>query len=234
MQDLNFSPVLDGKTLPANPFDPVASPLSASVPLLVGSTETEVTFNRNTPLDDMDDRTLRERVKQTVQADDAVVDRLIATYRRGRANISNIDLYLILASDSSFRQGVMTLAERKADQKQAPVYMYYLTWRSPVRDGKLKAFHTLDIPFVFENVDLATAMTGAGQDRYPLQDRMSAAWAAFARTGNPNHKGLIEWPAFDTSQRATIFLDNDCKVVNDPHREERLAISATRRARQSA
>jgi hypothetical protein len=67
----------------------------------------------------------------------------------------------------------MTLAERKADQKQAPVY--YLTWRSPVRDGKLKAFHTLDIPFVFENVDLATAMTGAGQDRYALQDRMSAA-----------------------------------------------------------
>jgi para-nitrobenzyl esterase len=112
--------------------------------------------------------------------------------------------------------------------------MYYLTWRSPVRHGKLKAFHTLDIPFVFENVDLATAMTGAGQDRYTLQDRMSAAWAAFARTGNPNHKGMIEWPAFNTSQRATMFFDNECKVVNDPHREERLALSATRRAGQSA
>lgn len=91
----------------------------------------------------------------------------------------------------------------------------------------------MDIPFVFENVDLATAMTGARQNRYELQDRMSAAWAAFARTGNPNHKGLAEWPAFDTSQRATMFLDSECKVVNDPHREERLALNAVRGVRQT-
>jgi para-nitrobenzyl esterase len=203
---LAFSPVIDGKTIPAGPFDPVASPLCASVPLLIGSTETEATFNRNTPLDDIDDAVLRDRIKQTVRADAAAVDELIAAYRRGRPGITNIDLYLIVASDSSFRDGVLTVAERKADQRGAPVYMYYFTWRSPVRDGTLKAFHTLDIPFVFENVDLATAMTGASQSRYALQDRMSAAWAAFARTGNPNHNGLPRWPAFDTTERATMLL----------------------------
>jgi para-nitrobenzyl esterase len=224
---LNFSPVIDGKTIPAGPFDPVASPLCSGVPLLIGSTETEVTFNRNSPLDDMDETVLRDRVKQAVRADDAAVDSLIATYRKGRPGITNIDLYLILASDQSFRDGVMTVAERKADQRQAAVYMYYFTWRSPVRDGKLKAFHTLDIPFVFENVDLATAMTGAHQSRYVLEDKMSAAWAAFARTGNPNHKGMPEWPAFDTTRRATMFLDNECRVVNDPNRDERLVLKQT-------
>jgi para-nitrobenzyl esterase len=106
--------------------------------------------------------------------------------------------------------------------------MYYLTWRSPVRDGKLKAFHTLDIPFIFENVDLATAMTGANQSRYALQDRMSAAWSAFAHTGNPNVKGLPEWPAFDATRRATMFLDDECKVVNDPNGDERVALKALR------
>ena len=227
---LNFSPVIDGRTIPAGPFDPVASPLCAAVPLLIGSTETEVTFNRNTPLDEMDDPTLHDRVKQAVRADDAAVDALIATYRKGRPAITNLDLYLIAASDSSFRDGVMTVAERKADQGQAPVFMYYFTWRSPVRDGKLKAFHTLDIPFVFENVDLGTAMTGAGQNRYALQDKMSAAFATFARTGNPNHKGLPDWPAFDTTRRATMFFDNACKVVNDPNREERLSLKALREA----
>jgi para-nitrobenzyl esterase len=231
---LAFSPVIDGKTIPAGPFDPVASPLCANVPLLIGSTETEVTFNRNTPLDDMDDAALHDRIKQTVRADDAAVDGLIATYRKGRPGITNIDLSLIVASDGSFRDGVMTVAERKADQRGAPVYMYYFTWRSPVRDGKLKAFHTLDIPFVFENVDLGTAMTGATESRYALEDKMSAAWAAFARTGNPNHKGLPAWPAFNTTERATMFLDNTCKVVNDPNREERLALKALRdRVRQN-
>ena len=85
--------------------------------------------------------------------------------------------------------GVITEAERKAEQP-APVYVYYFTWKSPVHDGKLKAFHTLEIPFVLDNVDEAKSMTGSGADRYPLQEKMSGAWAAFARTGNPNHKGL--------------------------------------------
>lgn len=227
---LNFAPVVDGKTLPAGPFHPVASSLSANVPLLIGSTEHEVTFTRGTPLDDMDDAVLRAQIKQTVRVDDAAADRLLAVYRKGRPGISNIDLYLILASDNSFREGVMTVAERKADAKQAPVYMFYFTWKSPVRDGKLKAFHTLEIPFVFENVDLATAMTGARQERYALQDKMSAAWTAFARSGNPNHKGLPEWPAFDTTQRATMFLDNECKVVNDPNGAERLELNAVRQS----
>ena len=59
---------------------------------------------------------------------------------------------------------------------------------------------------------------------------MSAAWAAFARTGNPNHKGLPNWPKFNTTQRATMILNNQCKVVNDPNGEERKALAALRPA----
>jgi para-nitrobenzyl esterase len=226
--ELRLAPVVDGRSLPADPFDPAAPAISASVPMMLGSTETEATFNPNVPLDPMDEAALRTRVRQVLRADDAAADRLIASYRRGRPGVSNLDLYLILASDSAFRAEVLTEAERKADQGGAPVYMYYFTWRSPVRGGKLKAFHCLDIPFAFDNVDLATAMTGSGQDRYGLADRMSGAWAAFARSGNPNHRGLPSWPAFNTKQRATMILDNECKVVNDPNGEERLALVALR------
>jgi para-nitrobenzyl esterase len=226
---VNFGPVVDGTNLPAGPFEPTASPLSAAVPLLCGTVQEEVNFNRATPLDDMDDATLHERVKQAMRADDAAADRLIAVYREGRRGASNVDLYQILTSDNTFRAGVITVAERKADARQAPVYLYYFTWQSPVRDGKLRAYHTLEIPFVFENVDLATAMTGAQQDRYALQDRMSAAWTTFARTGNPNVKGLLpEWPVFDTSRRATMIFDNECQVMNDPHAGERKALDAFR------
>jgi para-nitrobenzyl esterase len=186
---------------------------------------------RGTPVDPMDNDALHMHAKQVLRdADDASVDRVIDAYRKGRPNISNTDLYLILASDATFRAGVLTEAERKADQGMAPVYMYYFTWKSPVRDGKLRTFHTLEIPFVFDNVDLATAMTGSGQDRYALEDKISSAWVAFARTGNPSHKGIPSWPAFTTKQRATMILNNECQVVDDPNGEERQALGALRHA----
>jgi para-nitrobenzyl esterase len=224
---LRLGPVVDGKTLPGGPFDPAAPAISSDVPLLIGTVEFEVNFFPATKLDPIDDAELHAAVKQATHADDAEVDKLIAIYRKGRPNASDIDLSEIIASDG-FRSPVILEGERKAAQP-APVYMYYFTWKSPVRDGKLKAFHTLEIPFALANVDAAKSMTGSGADRYPLQEKMSGAWAAFARTGNPNYKGLPKWPAFTTDERATMILDNQCKVVNDPYREERLALAATTR-----
>jgi len=228
---MQLAPVVDGKTLPGGPFDPTAPALSAGVPLLIGSTEFEVNFFPATRLDPIDDTELHAAVKQATRAGDAEVDKLIAVYRKGRPNASDIDLSQIIASDG-FRTGVMTEAERKAAQP-APVYVYYFTWKTPVHDGELKAFHTLEIPFALANVDEAQSMTGSNADRYPLQEKMSGAWAAFARTGDPNHKGLPHWPAFKMDGRATMVFDNQCKVVNDPHREERLALAALRAGAQA-
>ncbi len=166
------------------------------MPLLIGTVETEVTFFPGQPLEPMDDATFHGRVKQLLRsASDADVDRVIAAYRAGRRDRANTDLYLIMASDATFRPGVLLEAERKAEQTQSAVYQYYFTWRSPVREGKLRTYHTLEIPFVFDNVDAAKSMTGAGQDRYALAEKMSKAWVAFAQTGNPNHSGLPTWGA---------------------------------------
>ncbi len=229
-QGLRTSPVVDGVTLPTDPFSPGAPALSANIPVLIGSTETEVTFFPNQPIDPIDDAQLLARVKAAVaRTTDAQAKELIDAYRKGRPGVSNIDVALIVESDVRFRAAVLTEAELKSAQP-APVYMYYFTWRTPVHDGKLKSLHTLDIPFAFANCDQAPTMTGTGKDRLPLEDKMSAAWAAFARTGNPNHKGLPTWPKFDTTTRATMILDNTCKVVNDPNGTERKLLGSLRRA----
>jgi para-nitrobenzyl esterase len=229
---VNFSPVLDGKTLIDGPFDPAAPAMSADIPVLIGTVEYEVGFFPFTKFDPMDDAALHASVKQTLRlsadSGDGDADRVIAAYKKGRPGLTNLDYNLILASDN-FRNGAVIEAERKAAQK-APVYMYYFTWQSPVRDGKLKAYHTLEIPFHQENVDEAKGMTGEGRDRYALQDKMSMAWSNFARTGNPNHKGLPAWPAFDTTKRATMILNNEPRVVNDPNGEERKLVNSLRQS----
>jgi len=227
-QGLTWGPVVDGKTLPGGPFDPTAPEFSTDIPVLTGTTEYEITFFPNTKYDALEDAALHAAVKQTTRAAaDADVDKLIATYKKGRPGLTNLDYNLILASDN-FRGRVITQAERKAAQK-APVYLYYFTWQSPVRNKQLKSFHTVEIPFVLANVDEGKSMTGTEQNRYALQDRMSTAWAAFARTGNPNHKGLPNWPAFDTKTRPTMVFDNTCKVVNDPAGAERVALDSIRK-----
>jgi para-nitrobenzyl esterase len=80
--------------------------------------------------------------------------------------------------------------------------------------------------FVFDNTDKTTGMNGTGADLQPLADKMSGAWAAFARTGNPSHPGIPKWPAYTLADRATMVFNDECKVVNDPGKEERLAMSS--------
>jgi para-nitrobenzyl esterase len=225
---LQFGPVVEGEILPTSPFEPAAPELSANIPVLIGTTEYEITFFPNTRYDPLDDAALRAAFKQTTRAaTDGDTTTLIEIYKKGRPGLTNLDYSLIVASDN-FRTRVVTQAERKAAHK-GPVYFYYFTWQSPVRNKLLKSFHTVEIPFVLNNVDEGTSMVGAEQNRYALQERMSTAWAAFARSGNPNHKGLPNWPKFDTKTRPTMVFDNTCKVVNDPHGAERIALETLRR-----
>lgn len=236
---LRYVPVKDGRTLTVHPFHPGASELSAAVPIMCGSNETEGVPYQN-PDDPFwkseiaDDVALRTQVKRSLRVDDVEADRLIALYRKNRPKDSRGDLALIMAADNSaLRLSSYAIAERKAAQGKAPVYMYMFKWRSPVNNGKLRSMHCMELPFVFDHVDNTPFMNGAGKDRYALAEAMSEAWVSFARTGNPNHKGLPEWPAFDNTRRATMIFDTECKAVNDPYGEERLAMEAVR-ARQAA
>jgi para-nitrobenzyl esterase len=229
-----YVPVKDGHTLTVHPFEPSASALSATVPMLCGSNETESVPYQN-PDDPFwtttiaDDAALRAQVKRAVRVDDAEADRLIAVYRKNRPAASRDDLALIMASDNSpLRLSSYAIAERKSAQGTAPVYTYLFKWRSPLRNGTLRSMHCMEVPFVFDHVDNTPFMNGMGADRYALAGKMAAAWVAFARTGNPNHAGLADWPAFDATNRATMVFDNECRASNDPYGEERRVMQAAR------
>jgi para-nitrobenzyl esterase len=144
--------------------------------------------------------------------------------------VSNREISLRVAADVGLRADVVIEAERKAEQGGAPVYAYYLTWKTPVAGGKFLSPHTLDLPFVFDNLAAARELVGTGKEQQALADRMSGAWIEFARTGKPAARGLPPWNAFDLKNRATMILDNECRRVNDPQREERMALAAVRQS----
>ena len=234
IQGLGNGPVVDGQSLPRDQWSPDAPAMSADVPLLIGSTETEDAWSDPPPPLQMPEDEMMTRIRRITRNDEAKARELVALYRQTHPGITNTDVWLIMNADNTRRANVQTLGELKFAQGRAPAYAYYFAWRSPVHKGQMKAYHTLDIPFVFNNVDVAASMTGSGQERYALQHRMSAAWAAFARTGNPNHADIPTWPVFNPTQRATMIWNNEVKVVNDPYKEERLALATLRDARPTA
>jgi len=117
----------------------------------------------------------------------------------------------------------MKIAERRAALGKGPVYLYYFRWESPAQGGKLKSPHTIEIPFAFDNIK-TNRMTSGSPDAPALADKVSSAWIAFARTGNPNTSKLPHWPAFNPKDRPTMVFNNQSKVENDPLREQRLAM----------
>jgi para-nitrobenzyl esterase len=236
---LRYVPVVDGKTLPAHPFEPAASAISADIPMMLGSNECE-----GIPYGNPDDAywtsepataaELRTRVKQIVSVDDAEADRLIALYKSHRPNDSFGDLAAVMSGDNSaLRTSAYVIAERKFAQGRAPAYLYYFNWRSPVRNGKLRTMHCMELPFVFDHPDKISFMTGAGSDRAAIATAMSSTWVAFARTGSPNHSGIPQWAAFNPANWPTMVFGSRTRAENDPWGEERKAMAAARERSKS-
>jgi para-nitrobenzyl esterase len=230
---LRFVPVVDGRTLPAHPFAP-ASALSAHIPILTGSNECEGIPYGN-PDDSYwtseptDPAALRNHVKRLVGVDETTADRLIALYRSHRPGETLGDIAAIIAGDTSaLRQASYTIAEQKFAQGRAPLYLYAFTWRSPVRNGKLRSMHGMELPFVFDHPDLIAAMTGTGADRAALATNMSEAWVAFARTGNPNHRGIPQWNPWNPTDWPTMVFNREIAARNDPWGDQRRALASLR------
>ncbi len=217
-----FRPIL-GPAIPAHPFEPVGSELSKDVPILIGTTQHEITlFSPGRPeLYELDDEGLKKEVTGWV-GDRA--DEFIATYKKSFPDATPSDIYFTMGSDQRTGVGRMRsirLAERKHAQGAAPVFMYRFDWLSPAWEGRFRASHSYEIPFAFDNAQLCSDITGGTVEAVELGAKMSAAWIAFARSGDPSHDGLPKWSAYTPDTRATMLFNDECTVVNDPGGAER-------------
>ena len=218
----DFGPVVDGSDLPQHPGEPGAPEIADKIPLMIGGAREESAFFL---ADDdavwngtLSEDALRERAAAVAGAD---TDGLLPAYSRLMPQSTPGDRLIALLTGSNFWIRAVMLAERYAARQRAPVFMYSLDWQSPAHGGRLKAHHAMDLPFVFDNVEVAGSTAGAPSAR-ELAARISAIWAAFARSGTPDNPVIPPWPSYTTQQRATMILDTDCRVAHDPTPEIRM------------
>jgi para-nitrobenzyl esterase len=214
---MGFSPTVDERFLPRHPFHPDAADVSAEVPLMIGSTRTELTSSADSEAFALTEDGLRARIDALLGE---YAHRAIEVYRTANPGASPSDLYFLIASDERYSAPVMKIAERRAALRAGPVYLYYFRWESPYDGGRLRSPHTIEIPFAFHNLE-ASRLTADAPTAPMLADKVSDAWLAFARSGDPNTRGLPNWAAFDSVRRPTMVFDNDSVVVDDPIGAER-------------
>ena len=206
---LGWAPVVDGRVLPRQPFEPDAPAQSAHIPLLVGTTLNEFVTAINHPeFMEMDDALLKSRVQ------DAFGDRAASIIEAAKSVYPNaipFELWSVIAI-SGVRASALSQAQLKAAQHAAPAYCYQFAWQTPVLSGRPMSFHCSEIAFVFDNTDRCEKMTGGGPAARDLAARISDAWIHFARTGDPNHPGLPHWAPLTAETNATMVFDTQCEL----------------------
>ncbi|HEV2703405.1 MAG TPA: carboxylesterase family protein [Steroidobacteraceae bacterium] len=217
-----WCPVVDGKHLAQNPFDPIAPTASLQVPLLIGCMRDEVIFfeRQNPAFFHADEAAVAARERKRLG--DAA-QRVLAVYRESMPGSTPVERAVAIETATDRGTDTVILAERKALQP-APVYLYRNDYSSnvPIKgtNWTLRACHASDIAMVFDNYEIPD-LQGDGPGLAAAARAMSGYFASFARSGVPLVQGQPAWPRYDAQRRAVMLLNTECEVQNDPASDQR-------------
>ena len=221
---LYVGPVLDDVVVPVHPFFPDAPAQSAHIPRVIGNTRDETrAFLGNDPANhELTWDTLPAKLEQE-QYVDLRPQRVIDAYRRMYPQYTPSQVFFAATTAGRSWRGAVEELEARARQPvgAAPTWAYQLDWGSPLDGGRFGAFHTLDIPLVFDNAGQPGSRTGDGPDATAVAAMMSSALIHFARSGDPNHPGIARWEPYDLQRRQTLLFDTRTQLADDPRGGER-------------
>jgi para-nitrobenzyl esterase len=222
---LPWQPSVDGDLLPLPPREQIGKGMARDVSLLVGTNRDEwkLFLLGDRKARNLDEAALRRRLARALPGQDgsgrALAERAFDAYRRGAASRAATpgQTWEAFQSDRIFHVPAHRVAELHSPH--APhTFAYLFRWSPPGLRRFVGACHGIEIPFVFGTLrepllaPLFAFSPGAGR----LSARMQRAWVAFARSGDPGHEDLPEWPAYDATRRATLSFDTRCQVEDSP------------------
>jgi para-nitrobenzyl esterase len=219
-----FHPVVDGDVVPEVPIEGIAAGAGAGVDVLVGTNSDD--WRLFPVLGGFIDRVTDEVLTGPVEVHGArslaafglPAETALAAYRAAHPSDSPGDLLAAVLTDWWVRVPALRLADAHAPAP-GTTYAYEFAWDSPAFGGRLGACHGLEIPFVFDTLDLGRAqMLGGALGEDPpqqLADLVHGSWVRFATDGDPG------WPRYDLGRRAVMRLDTSPSVMEDPYQRER-------------
>jgi para-nitrobenzyl esterase len=201
-------PVVDGFTLPTDPWRALTGGAARDVDLIAGHVRNE---QRLFML--IDDTLGRVTESQAATALELFAPDPSGAAAYRAAGGSPSELYDRIHSDWLFRMPSLHLAEAHTGR----THVYEVTWTAPGLGGVLGACHGLDVPLVFGNLTSgqpAMLLADNLDEASTVSAQMRRAWTAFATTGDPG------WPAYD-GERLTQVFDVDRAVVPYPEEASR-------------
>ena len=202
----NWGPQYDGEYYMGHPLEFGFREESKHIPLLVGSVFGESNNNYNVKLAEGSkndwDEALQSKLMTDLYGDraDAIRSAFIEAYPEKKP----VDALFI---DKRSRKGVIEFVKARAACGAMPVYSWLFNLESPWLGGVV-AWHNAEEPYMFHNAQyIETAYIPGVSEK--LQDIMSGAWVAFAKTGNPNHAGMPHWDAVCPDKVPTMLFDRE-------------------------
>ncbi|HME07588.1 MAG TPA: carboxylesterase family protein [Bryobacteraceae bacterium] len=213
---MGFIPVVDGKVIPQDPFEPAASEVSKDVPMIIGTMLGESALSMSNY--NLDEAGLEEFARKRFGAE---ADKVLAAYRKAYPAASPYFLETRIDTQMDRRARALHQADRKSAQGGAPAWVYRFDYPSPGYGGKFGPVHGTDVSLVFHN-SLTNIDSAPAPEMLAIMEQISSAWVAFAKTGDPNNPRMPQWPAYNQETRTTMLFDTTTRAVQDPDRELRL------------
>lgn len=210
-------PTFDGYVLPGDEYDLYAAGRYNDTPVLIGTNSDEgALFVAST--------TLPAYQAAVRSGYGEYADKILAAYPAdsdAQALRSDRDL----ARDSTFGWSTWTWARLQSRTGTGKVYVYYFSHRpqypNEPRYKDWGAAHGAEISYVFGNFTKAMPPTAADT---ALSEEVSSYWTNFAKAGNPNGKGLPQWPVFSKADARVMNLNDPSKAIAVPNLDKLKAL----------
>lgn len=192
-------PIIDGYVIPDDQYKLYEAGKYNHVPVLVG-------YNSDEGASFGPPKTPQEYIENTKKRYGKFADDLLKAYPVGTNNVPKSARDLM--RDAAFGWHTWSWARLQAKTSKTKVFYYYFDQHPDYPADSPKAGygsgHGQDVSYVFEHLDPSNPQTT--KTDLAISDAMGTYWTNFAKYGDPNGKGVPQWPAFSETNPTVMYF----------------------------